>query len=126
MSLRLHDTLTGNKEPFRPEEPSHAKIYVCGPTVYDYAHLGHARCYVVYDVLVRHLRATGTKVTYVRNITDVDDKILKRATEAGTEPMALAERFAAAYAEDMRRLGNVDPDIEPRVSGHLEDIFDLR
>jgi cysteinyl-tRNA synthetase len=125
MSVRLHDTLTGQKEPFQPAEPGHARIYVCGPTVYDYAHLGHARCYVVYDVLVRHLRANGLKVTYVRNITDVDDKILNRASEVGTEPTELAERFAEAYAEDMHRLGNLDPDVEPRVSTHLADIFDL-
>jgi cysteinyl-tRNA synthetase len=125
MSVRLYNTLTGQKEPFTPAEPDHARVYVCGPTVYDYAHLGHARCYIVYDVLVRHLRANGMKVTYVRNITDVDDKILKRASETGTEPTVLATRFADAYAEDMHRLGNLDPDIEPRVSTHVEDIFAL-
>ncbi|MEM8608133.1 MAG: cysteine--tRNA ligase [Myxococcota bacterium] len=125
MSVRLYNTLTSQKEPFAPADPNHAKIYVCGPTVYDYAHLGHARCYVVYDVLVRHLRANGLNVTYVRNITDIDDKILKRASESGTEPMELAERFTYAYEEDMRRLGNLDPDAEPKVSTHLGDIFDL-
>lgn len=125
MSVRLHNTLTGQKEPFKPARPDHAGIYVCGPTVYDYAHLGHARCYVVYDVLVRHLRANGMQVTYVRNITDIDDKILKRASETGMEPTALAARFASAYSEDMHRLGNLDPDIEPRVSTHLDDIIAL-
>jgi cysteinyl-tRNA synthetase len=125
MSLRLYNTLTGRKEMFEPVEAGHARIYVCGPTVYDYAHLGHARCYIVYDVLVRHLRASGMHVTYVRNITDVDDKILKRAAEAGTPPTELAARFADAYAKDMRRLGNLDPDVEPRVSTHLEDILKL-
>jgi cysteinyl-tRNA synthetase len=125
MSVRLYNTLTSRKERFEPAEPGHARIYVCGPTVYDYAHLGHARCYVVYDVLVRHLRATGLNVTYVRNITDVDDKILKRASESGTEPTTLAARFAEAYAEDMHRLGNLDPDVEPKVSTHLDAIVDL-
>ena len=125
MSVRLYNTLSSQKEPFEPANPNHARIYVCGPTVYDYAHLGHARCYVVYDVLVRHLRANGMKVTYVRNVTDVDDKILKRAAETGSEPTALAARFAEAYSEDMHRLGNLDPDLEPRVSAHLEDILAL-
>ncbi len=125
MPIRLHNTLSGSKEPFEPAEPNHARIYVCGPTVYDYAHLGHARCYVVYDVLVRHLRATGMKVTYVRNITDVEDKIAKRAAERGEEPEALAARFAEAYSEDMARIGCLTPDIEPKVSEHLPQIKEL-
>ena len=125
MALSLYNTLTSKKEPFKTREPGHAGVYVCGPTVYDYAHLGHARCYIVYDVLVRHLRASGTQVTFVRNITDVDDKILKRASEANEDPQALAHRFAQAYWEDMHRLGNIDPDIEPKVSTHLSDIVAL-
>lgn len=123
--LRLHDTLSGNKKPFETQEPGKAKIYVCGPTVYDYAHLGHARCYIVYDVLVRHLKASGIDVKYVRNITDIDDKIIKRSAERGESAKALAERFTAAYQEDMRRLGNLDPDIEPKVSDHLPQIFEM-
>ena len=122
MTLRLHDTLSGEKKPFETQEPGKAKVYVCGPTVYDYAHLGHLRCYIVYDVLIRHLRATGLEVTYVRNITDIDDKILKRAAENGEEPKALSERFTLAFQEDMRAVGNVDPDIEPKVSDHLPQI----
>ncbi|MEZ4288245.1 MAG: cysteine--tRNA ligase [Polyangiales bacterium] len=125
MPIRLHNTLTGKKEPFSPIHPEDAKVYVCGPTVYDYSHLGHARCYVIYDVLVRHLRENGQKVTFVRNITDVDDKILNRAAEAGEDPTVLAAKFAAAYAEDMATLGNLEPDIEPKVSEHIDEILAL-
>jgi cysteinyl-tRNA synthetase len=125
MTLRLYNTLTSRKESFEPAEPGHARVYVCGPTVYDYAHLGHGRSAIVYDVLVRHLRANRLKVTFVRNVTDVDDKILKRAAETQTEPTALASRFAKAYTDDMHRLGNLDPDIEPRVSTHIDDIIAL-
>jgi cysteinyl-tRNA synthetase len=125
MTLQLYNTLTSKKEPLASLEPGHVRLYICGPTVYDYAHLGHARCYVVYDVLVRHLRDSGVKVTYVRNFTDVDDKILKRAKEAGEEPAALAARFAEAYTEDMRRLGNIDPDVEPKVSEHIVPVVQL-
>ncbi|MCB9601454.1 MAG: cysteine--tRNA ligase [Sandaracinus sp.] len=121
--LRLHDTLSGDKKPFAPQEPGKAKVYVCGPTVYDYAHLGHIRCYVVYDVLVRHLRRSGLEVKYVRNVTDIDDKILKRAAENGETPRELAERFTALFHEDMARVGNLPPDVEPKVSEHLPQIF---
>jgi len=123
--LRLYDTLSGDKKLFEPQDPDLARVYVCGPTVYDYSHLGHARCYVIYDVLVRHLRASGHTVKYVRNITDIDDKIIKRAKEAGEDPTQLAERFRQAYAEDMERLGNLVPDIEPKVSEHLSEIEEL-
>ncbi|MEM1413328.1 MAG: cysteine--tRNA ligase [Myxococcota bacterium] len=121
--LRFYDTLTGDKVPFAGPESGKAGIYVCGPTVYDYAHLGHARCYVVWDVLIRHLRASGIAVNYVRNITDIDDKILKRAGEKGVTPAALAEEFTEHFQEDMRRLGNLDPDVEPKVSEHLGEII---
>ncbi len=122
-SLRFYDTLTGDKLPFTGAEPGKAGIYVCGPTVYDYAHLGHARCYVVWDVLIRHLRASGLEVNYVRNITDIDDKILKRAGEKGIAPADLAEEFTEHFQVDMRRLGNLDPDVEPKVSEHLGEII---
>ncbi|MEM9070585.1 MAG: cysteine--tRNA ligase [Myxococcota bacterium] len=123
--LRFHDTLSGDKKPFETQEKGKAKVYVCGPTVYDYAHLGHGRCYVVYDVLVRHLRARGYNVTYVRNITDIDDKILKRAKENDEAPAELASRFTTFFQEDMRTLGCLDPDIEPKVSDHLPQIFEM-
>jgi cysteinyl-tRNA synthetase len=125
MDIRLHNTLTGRKEPFQPLHPGRVGIYVCGPTVYDYPHLGHARCYVVYDVLVRHLRESGLQVKYVRNITDIDDKIIKRAAEAGEEPAGLAEKYAAIFHQDMERLGVLAADVEPRVSDHLPEIHAL-
>ncbi len=125
MGLSIHNTLSGAKEPFTPSEPGHARIYVCGPTVYDYAHLGHARCYVIYDVLVRHLRANGMRVTFVRNYTDVDDKILRRAAERGTTPRELSERFEQAFREDMERLGNLEPDISPKVTEHIPEVIAL-
>ncbi|MFO0695791.1 MAG: cysteine--tRNA ligase [Polyangiales bacterium] len=125
MTLELHDTLTGTKKPLVTTEPGHARMYVCGPTVYDYAHLGHARCYVVWDVLYRHLLASGYRVTYVRNVTDVDDKILKRASERGETPTELASRFTAEYTADMDRLKNLRPTVEPRVSEHIAQIVAL-
>jgi cysteinyl-tRNA synthetase len=93
MSLSLFDTLANKKKPFLPSEPGHARIYVCGPTTYDDAHIGHARPCIVYDVLVRHLRSQGLRVTYVRNVTDIDDKIINRARENQEEPAALAARM---------------------------------
>ena len=123
--MQLHNTFTANKERVTAAEGGPLKLYVCGPTPYDHAHLGHARCYVVYDVLVRHLRNSGAPVTYVRNVTDVEDKIMKRAAERGVTPMALAEEFFASYSEDMSRLGNLAPDIEPKVSEHIPDVIAL-
>jgi cysteinyl-tRNA synthetase len=123
--MQIYNTLSSRLEPFEPAEPGHARIYVCGPTVYDNSHLGHARCYVVYDVLVRHLRSTSLRVTYARNVTDIDDKIIKRAQENKEDPSALAQRFYRAYEEDMQSLGNLKPDLEPKVSDHLPDIIAL-
>ncbi len=122
MAIQVHDTLAGKKRELVPLEPGKLRVYVCGPTVYDFAHLGHARCYVVWDVVVRHLRARGLEVKYVRNFTDVDDKIIKRANERGEDPIALAARFADAFHEDVDALGCVRPDVEPRVSGHIPPI----
>lgn len=124
MPLQIYNTLSSKKEIFETAEPGHARIYVCGPTVYDFTHIGHARCYVVYDVLVRHLKQTG-KVTYVRNVTDIDDKIIKRARENGEDPVSLSDRFWRAYSADMEKLGNLTPDVEPKVSEHLDEIRTL-
>jgi cysteinyl-tRNA synthetase len=122
MAIQVHDTLTGTKRPLQPLVPGRIGLYACGPTVYDYAHLGHARCYVVWDIVVRHLRARGLQVRYVRNFTDVDDKIIKRATERGEDPLAMAARFADAFHQDLDALGCLRPDVEPRVSGHIPEI----
>jgi len=125
MPIQIFDTLTGRKRDLEPLEPGRIGFYFCGPTVYDLAHLGHARCNVAWDVVVRHLRARGFQVKYVRNFTDVDDKIIKRANERGEDPVALAARFADAYVEDMAALGNLRPDAEPRVTDHMPQIVAL-
>src|SRR5262249_19188990 len=125
MAIQIYDTLSGAKRELVPLIPGQIGLYFCGPTVYDFAHLGHARCNVAWDVVVRHLRARGYQVKYVRNFTDVDDKIIKRANEKGEDPFALAARFADAYEEDMAALGNLRPDIEPRVTTHIPQIVAL-
>jgi len=125
MAIQLFDTLSGEKREFVPIRPGEVGLYACGPTVYDHAHLGHARCYVVWDVVVRHLRARGLAVRYVRNFTDVDDKIIKRARERGEDPGRLASRFAESFSEDMAALGCVKPDVEPRVTEHIGEIVRL-
>jgi cysteinyl-tRNA synthetase len=122
MPIVIHDTLSGGKRELVPIEPGKVRFYACGPTVYDFSHVGHARSYVVWDVVVRHLRARGYHVKYVRNFTDVDDKIIKRANERGEDPVALADRFARAYDEDMDALGNLRPDVAPKVSEHVPQI----
>lgn len=121
-NLRLHNTLSDEIEPLEPCEPGRVGIYVCGPTVYDYAHIGHMRSALTYDVAVRHLRESGFEVRYVRNITDIDDKMVARAAERGELRSALAKRFEEAYREDTARLSMLEPDIEPRVSEHLPQI----
>jgi len=125
MALRIFSTLTGEKEAFAPLRPPKVGVYVCGVTSYDYSHIGHARCYVAFDVAVRVLRARGFEVTYVRNFTDIDDKIIKRAGELGEAPGTLSERFIQAYHEDMAALGVARADIEPRVTQHLPEIVAL-
>lgn len=125
MTVTIFDTLTGREKPLECLEPGHARIYVCGPTTYDDAHIGHARPCIVYDVLVRHLRSRGLRVTYVRNVTDIDDKIIRRAAENGEEPASLSARMFESYRTDMERLWNLEPDLQPKVSDHLPEIRDL-
>ncbi|MFP4147401.1 MAG: cysteine--tRNA ligase [Halorhodospira sp.] len=117
--LKIHNSLTGTKEPFEPIEPGQVRIYVCGMTVYDYCHLGHARALVVFDAVVRYLKWLGYEVTYVRNITDIDDKIIRRAAENGEPMVALTERFIQAMHEDCEALGVQPPDHEPRATEQL-------
>ncbi|KAA3626223.1 MAG: cysteine--tRNA ligase [Proteobacteria bacterium] len=121
--LKIHNTLTRTKEVFAPIEPGKVRIYVCGMTVYDYCHLGHARAMVVFDVVVRYLRHIGYDVTYVRNITDIDDKIIQRAAEKGEPFERLTERFIRALHEDSEALGILPPDLEPRATGYLPGII---
>jgi len=121
--LVLHNTLSRKKEAFTPLDPARVGMYVCGPTVYDLAHIGNARPVVVFDVLARILRTLYPKVTYVRNITDVDDKIIKAAAENGESIEALTERTTAAFHADMAALGALPPDIEPRATKYIDDMI---
>ena len=121
--MRIYNTLTRQKETFRPIKPGSAKIYVCGPTVYDESHIGHARSVVVFDVVVRYLRFRGLDVTYVRNFTDVDDKIISRANEQKMAPDVLAEKYIARFHEDMDALGVDRPTFEPRATEHIDHMI---
>ena len=121
--LRLHNSLTRQKEWFEPLEPAHVRLYVCGPTVYDLAHIGNARPVVVFDVLARLLRRLYPRVTYVRNVTDVDDKINARATKSGEPIGAITARTLADYHTDMAALGALPPDVEPRATAHIADMI---
>jgi cysteinyl-tRNA synthetase len=125
MQIQLYNTLTRQTEPLTPKVPGKVRLYCCGPTVYDVPHAGHARVAVVFDVLVRMLRARGLEVTYVRNITDVEDKILNRAKENGESPLELSRRMADVYREDMTAMGCLPPDREPKVSDHIPQIVGL-
>jgi cysteinyl-tRNA synthetase len=121
--LKIHNTLTRQKEEFKPLEPGKVRLYVCGMTVYDYCHLGHARVMVAFDTVVRYLRHLGYAVNYVRNITDIDDKIIQRAHANGESTAALTARFIAAMHEDERALGVLPPDQEPRATAAIAEII---
>ena len=121
--LFLHNSLTRRKERFVPIEPQHVRMYVCGPTVYDLAHLGNARPAVVFDVLARVLRLLYPRVTYVRNITDIDDKISRRASESGEPIGAITARTTAEYHADVAALGVLPPDEEPRATAHVPEMI---
>jgi cysteinyl-tRNA synthetase len=135
MALKVYNSLTRQKEEFVPIQEDRVGIYVCGPTVYDHAHIGHAKAYVSFDVIVRYLRYLGYKVRYVQNITDVghltddadagEDKIVKRAALEQVQPMELAEIYTRSYFEDMDALNVMRPDISPRASGHISEQIEL-
>ena len=123
--LQIYNSLTRKKEPLMPLTPGKLRMYVCGMTVYDYCHVGHARVMVVFDMVACYLRARGFDVTYIRNITDIDDKIIKRAAENGEDINALTARFIAAMDEDAARLGVQKPDAEPRATAHMPQILKM-
>ena len=120
--LQIYNSLTRTKEIFKPIHPGKIGIYVCGITVYDRCHLGHARSMVCFDVIVRFLRAQGYEVTYVRNITDIDDKIIARANERGISIEALTAQYIQTMDEDAQALNIIKPDIEPRATNHIDSI----
>jgi len=124
-ALSVYNTLTRRKEPLEPLRPGEVRLYVCGPTVYSWVHIGNARTFTVFDVVVRYLRHRGYRVTYVRNYTDVDDKIINAARETGEDPAALAERFIQAFEDDARALGLLAPDVSPRVTEVIPEILTL-
>ena len=125
MGIQIFNTLTREKEAFVPLEEGKVKMYVCGPTVYNYIHIGNARPVIVYDTVRRYLQYKGFDVTYVSNFTDVDDKIIKAANELGEETSELTERFIAAYFEDITDLGCKKADAHPKVTEHMQDIIDF-
>ena len=125
MPIKIYNTLSRKKELLQPLEENHVKLYVCGITSYDYCHIGHARSALVFDMVVRYLRYRGYKVTFVRNFTDIDDKIIARAAEQGIESAALAQRFIDEFYTDMDALGVLRPDLEPRATEHIPEMIEL-
>ncbi len=123
--IKIYNSLSKQKEVLEPLEPNHVRIYVCGITVYDYCHIGHARCYVVFDTVVRYLRSHGYNVDYVRNITDVNDSIIKRAVENGESEKSLVERFTKFMYEDFDALNILRPDHEPKATESIQGMQDI-
>ncbi len=123
--LQVYNSLTNSKQAFTPIDAGKVRMYVCGMTVYDYCHLGHARVMVVFDIINRHLKTAGYDVTYIRNITDIDDKIIERANQNGEEFSVLTERFIEAMHEDEKTLGNLPPSLEPRATDYMPNIISM-
>ena len=124
MSLRVYNTLARKKEKFVPREKGKVSMYVCGPTVYNYIHIGNARCYVAFDVIYRYLQHKGYDVTYVRNLTDIDDKIIKRANKEGLTTKEIADKYIKAFHKDMKNLGNRSSRIEPKATEHISEMIE--
>jgi len=125
MPIKIYNTLTRKKELLRPIEEGHVKLYVCGITSYDYCHIGHARSFLVFDMIVRYLRFRGYRVTFVRNFTDIDDKIINRANEQNIDSQELANRFINEFYADTDRLGILRPDLEPKATEHIPEMIRL-
>ena len=123
--LKIHNTLSGKKEEFKPLNPEHIKIYACGPTVYNFAHIGNARMAVVFDNLVRLLRHLYPKVTYVSNITDIDDKIIDAANKLNVPFKDITEKYADIYNTDMAKLRVLIPDIQPKATEYIPEMIEL-
>ncbi len=123
--IQIHNSLAGEKQELKPVEPGHVRMYSCGVTVYDYFHVGNARMLVVFDMVSRYLRHRGLRVTYVRNITDVDDKIINRARESGVDWRAHAKKFTAAMHEDLDALGCLRPEKEPKASEYIDEMLEM-
>ena len=121
--MKLHNSYSNQIEEFIPIESNKVKMYVCGPTVYDNAHLGHARCYITWDVLYRYLKFKGYDVTYCRNVTDVDDKILKKAEKEGKTPEEVSTYWYKKFTESMKSLNNLKPDKEPFATKTLGEMI---
>lgn len=124
MTLKVYNTLTGRKEDFQPREPGKVGMYVCGPTVYNYIHIGNARCYLTFDIVKRYLKFRGFQVFHVQNFTDVDDKIIDQANREGVPAEAVADKYTEAFIEDARALGIEPPDLAPKATEHISEMID--
>jgi cysteinyl-tRNA synthetase len=125
MTLKLYNTMTGRKEEFKPLEPGKIGIYACGITAYDVCHVGHARSAVVFDVITRYLRDRGYVVTFVKNFTDVDDKIIQKSQTEGVGISDISERYIREHNEDMEKLGVARPTVSPRATEHIDGMINL-